>query len=116
MLVELSMTRCKTDVTVHRGATRPDVIWRMMSQGQPFPGEGSVFVMTIHTRNGKIVKTSDGQDGLTYDNTTGRLRWHRTLAESNQISYGRFDTYDITRMIGDDIEPIISGNVCGVGG
>ena len=103
-------------ITIRRGTTLPDIVWRMMSQGQPFPGAGSTFVLTIKSGGNTIRKSTADGAGLTYDNATGRLRWRRSLAESRQIALGRVGSYEIERIVGEDQELVIEGSVTGVGG
>lgn len=103
-------------ITIRRGTTLPDIVWRMTSQGQPFPGAGSTFVLTIETGGNTIRRRTADGSGLTYDNATGRLRWRRSLAESRLIGLGRVSSYEVERIIGEDQELLIEGPVTGVGG
>lgn len=103
------------DITITRGATKPDLVWRMMSAGQPFDGTGSEFVLTIKSAGNIIRKSTAAEDGLTYDSASGRLRWHRTLAESRLIGLGRVGRYEIERRIGVDQWPLVEGAVTGKG-
>lgn len=103
-------------ITIRRGTTRPDIVWRMTSGGQSFDGTGSTFVLTIKSGGNTIRKSTADGGGLTYDSTTGRLRWRRSLAESRLIALGRIGSYEIERIIGEDQELVVEGSVTGVGG
>lgn len=104
------------DISIIRGATRPELVWRMVSAGQPFDGTGSVFVLTIRSDGNTIRKSTADGGGLSYDNSTGRLVWRRTLAESRLIGEGKVGRYEIERQIGADQELIATGAVTGIGG
>lgn len=101
------------DIAISRGSTKPDLVWRMMSAGQPFNGSGSEFVLTIKSGGNTIRKSTVDADGLTYDNATGRLRWVRTLAESRLVGLGKVGRYEIERRIAGNQSPLVEGAVTG---
>ena len=103
------------DVAIRRGTDAPDLVWRMKTAGKPFDGTGSTFVLTIVSGGNRIVRsTANPDDGLTYDNTAGELRWRRTLADSRKISPGRVGRYEIERRIDGRQSFIASGAVTGL--
>lgn len=102
------------DITIVRGTTDPDLVWRFQSAGQPFDGTGSVFVLTIKSGANTILKSTASDSSLTYDNATGRLRWVRTLTESRLIQPGRVGRYEIERRFGTGKQSfLVEGAVTG---
>lgn len=106
-----------SDITIRIGTSKPDIVWRMISAGQPFDGTGSEFVLTIYS-GGHVLRFSTAETGrgLTFDNATGRLRWHRTVADSRKIGAGRVGRYEIERRIAGEQSTLVEGAVTGKGG
>lgn len=105
------------DITIRRGTNKPDRVWRLQNKdGAAFQGQGSDFVLTI-ARGAKVILRKDtaDADGLTYDASTGRILWVRTLAESRLIPPGRVSTYEIERRIDGNQTVLIGGAVIGEG-
>jgi hypothetical protein len=104
------------DITIWRGTNAPDLVWRLLTGGRPFNGEGSTLILTIISGENRIVRsTANPDDGFSYDSATGELRWQRTVADSFKILKGRSGLYEIERVIdGRTFPPLLSGSVIGM--
>lgn len=105
------------DITIHRGTNRPDIVWRLLDEaGQPFQGQGSEFLLTIRSGNERLeYSTAVAGSGLTFEPSTGDLRWRRSIGDSLKIGKGKVGRYEIERRLGEGQSYLISGSVSGKG-
>lgn len=98
-------------ITIHRGMTKPDIVWRIIGRTRPFDGTGSIFELKITCGDDVLVKTSDDPtSGFTYDNMKRMLRWSRTVPESLLFHPRRTEKYKITRIEGAERSLMTSGS------
>lgn len=106
-----------TSITIRRGMTKPDIVWRIRGRTRPFNGTGSVFELKITCGNDILVKLSDDpSSGFTYDNAKRLFRWVRSVQESLLFHPRRSEKYEIARLDGAERSLMVSGSALCVEG